>query len=90
MDVPTVTASMADWFTTDWTIKASYSLASIDTPPPPPTAPGELRENPDELYEESLEDLAIAKQASEEYEASGIDDTIPYNEYRARRLGTDS
>lgn len=37
--------------------------------------------------EELAEDLAIAKQALDEYAKSGIEGTVSYNEYRKRRLG---
>lgn len=44
----------------------------------------------DERDEEELaEDLAIAKQALDEYAKSGIEGTVSYNEYRKRRLGTE-
>jgi hypothetical protein len=36
------------------------------------------------------EDLALAEQALEEYEAEGIEGTVPYSEYRAKRLGAAS
>ena len=90
MGALTVTASMKDWHNSGWVISASHILAVLETPPPPPTALGELMERPDEVYHELLEDLALAKQASEEYKAKGVDNTIPYSEYRTQRLGTDS
>ena len=40
--------------------------------------------------EADREDLALAEQALQEYEAKGIEDTIPYSEYRAKRLGAAS
>ena len=33
------------------------------------------------------EDLAAAQEAMEEYEAKGIEGTIPYSQYRSKRLG---
>ena len=41
-----------------------------------------------ETHHELAEDLAIAEQALEEYDARGIEGTTSYNEYRAKRLGT--
>jgi hypothetical protein len=82
---------MADWFNSEWTIKASHVLAVVEIPPPPPAALGEFTENPDvEVSQEVIEDLATAEQALDDYATTGIGDTSPYSEYRARRLGTDS
>ena len=41
-------------------------------------------------YQESIEDLAVARQAVEEYEAKGIEGTIPYSQYRSKWLGPES
>ncbi len=38
--------------------------------------------------DELMEDLAAAQQAVEEYEARGIEGTIPYTQYRSQRIGT--
>ena len=55
-------------------------------------AENELQSNIDtrdpESHRELAEDLAVADQAVEEYEAQGVDGTTSYNEYRAKRLGT--
>ena len=40
--------------------------------------------------EADREDLALAEQALQEYETEGIEDTVPYDEYRKRRLGAES
>ena len=40
------------------------------------------------VHRELTEDLAVAEQALEEYEAQGIEGTTSYTEYRAKRLGT--
>ena len=40
--------------------------------------------------EESKEDLAAAQEAMEEYEAKGIEGTIPYSQYRSKWLGPES
>ena len=45
--------------------------------------------NPDDS-DELMEDLAAAQQAMEEYEAKGIEGTIPYSQYRSQRIGTKS
>ena len=90
MGATTATASMKDWHKSGWVITASHVLAVVEAPPPPATAPGELREVADEDYYETIEDLAVAKEALEEYEASGVVETTPYSEYRAQRLGSDS
>ena len=41
-------------------------------------------------HEEMKEDLALAQEAMEEYEAKGIEDTIPYSQYRSKWLGPES
>ena len=41
----------------------------------------------DQELQELLEDLATAEKVLEEYEATGIEGTISYREYRAKRLG---
>ena len=55
---------------------------------------GELVGEPQNLdpdgHEELAEDIALAREAAEEYEAKGLEDTIPYSEYRAKWLGTAS
>ena len=55
---------------------------------------GELDGEPQNLdpdgHEELAEDIALAREAAEEYEAKGLEDTIPYSEYRAKWLGTAS
>ena len=38
-------------------------------------------------YEELAEDMALAQEAVEEYETKGIEGTIPYSQYRSKRLG---
>lgn len=90
MGAPTATASMKDWHKSGWIITASHVLVVVEAPPPPPTAPGELREVSSKDYYEVIEDIVVAKEALEEYEASGVVGTAPYSEYRARRLGTES
>ena len=91
MGTLTASASMRDWHKSGWVIKASHILAGVETPPPPPTPPGELRESlDDEAYREEIEDIAAAKRALEDYEASGLGGTSSYSEYRAQRLGTES
>ena len=51
-------------------------------------------EEPDRVesdeYQELKEDLAAAQEAMEEYEAKGIEDTIPYSQYRSKWLGPES
>ena len=49
---------------------------------------GELVDS--DQYEELKEDLAAAQEAMEEYEAKGIKGTIPYSQYRSKRLGPQS
>ena len=53
-------------------------------------AENELRTEGDtkdsEAYPELINDLAIAKQVLEDYEARGIERTTLYSEYRAKRL----
>ncbi len=39
-------------------------------------------------YVEFIDDLAIAEQVLEDYEAHGIEGTTLYGEYRAKRLGS--
>lgn len=50
--------------------------SAIDAPPP--TASEDSQDS---------EDLVIAEEAEEEYNLRGIEGTIPYTEYRDRRLG---
>ena len=38
----------------------------------------------------SEEDLAAAQEIMEEYEAKGIEDTIPYSQFRSKWLGPES
>ena len=91
MGTLTATVSMRDWHESGWVITASHVLAFVESPPPPPTALGELRENlDDEDYQEEAEDIAAARQVLEEYEATGIGGTSSYSEYRSQRLGTES
>lgn len=90
MDTLTATASMRDWHRSGWVITASHVPAVVEAPPPPPTAPDELRQIAEGDYHEVTEDLAVARQALEDYDSSDIGDTTPYSEYRAQRLGTDS
>ena len=40
--------------------------------------------------QESKEDLAAAQEAMEEYEAKGIEATIPYSQFRSKWLGPES
>ena len=39
---------------------------------------------------EFLEDMAVAKEAEEEYDRQGLAGTTFYAEYRAKRLGSES
>ena len=41
-------------------------------------------------YQESIEDMAVARQAMEEYETKGIEGTIPYSQYRSKWLAPES
>ena len=43
---------------------------------------------PDSKHRQENEDLAIAEEAEKEYNLRGAKDTIPYTEYRDRRLGS--
>ena len=43
-----------------------------------------------EAYLELIDDLAIAEQMLEDYEAHGIERTTLYTEYRANRLGSNT
>ena len=43
-----------------------------------------------DVYQESKEDLAVARQAVKEYEAKGIEGTILYSQYRSKWLGPES
>ena len=49
------------------------------------------REESESLSAEELrEDHETAEKALERYEAAGIEGTIPYSEYRAKRLGSEA
>ena len=48
------------------------------------------KENKSEECLELLADIAVAKEAEEEYDRQGLEGTISYAEYRAKRLGSES
>ena len=70
------TANMGDWFNSGWVIEANHTLALVESPPPSPTAEGELLrdwsppsgslwedlEFGAETYQEFIEDLFVAQQ----------------------------
>ena len=101
----TATTSMKDWISSGWTITPGYILGLAGPPSLPPGATGDILSgwNPPadalrgefklvgaEDYRDHIEDLALAEQMLEEYETQGIEGTIPYSVYRARRLGPGS
>ena len=43
-----------------------------------------------DAYLDLIDDLALAEQVLEDYEAHGIERTTPYTEYRAKRLGSNT
>ena len=101
MSDQTSTTSMHDWMRSGWRIVPGDVLAESKalTPPAPlatrdifnerDTLEDRLQEQHDSMWDwELMEDLADAQQALEEYEAVGIEGTIPYSEYRAERLGS--
>ena len=93
MIAQTATTSMKDWINSGWIITSLHYLAGL--PPPPPAATGDLSGGLkltgfDTDWEEFIDDLTAAQLAAEQYEAKGIEHTIPYSEYRARRLRTGS
>ena len=49
-----------------------------------------VREWDDPAAEELAEDLTLAQQAVEEYETKDIEGTVPYSQYRSKRLGPES
>ncbi len=83
----TSSANMESWMSSQW-IFASEHIPEIVVPPPSPVLAEEIL-SPGE-YEELMEDLATARRLQGEYADTGVEDTISYNEYRARRLGTES
>ena len=54
--------------------------------------PGDVdREESESLSAQELrEDQETAEKALKRYEAAGIEGTIPYSEYRAKRLGSEA
>ena len=97
----TSTTSMEDWMRSGWMIFPSNVLAESEAlTPPAPLATKNISHEQDTLENvlqvqhdsigdwEFLEDLDEAQNALEEYEAVGIEGTIPYSEYRAKRLGS--
>ena len=102
MTALTATTSMENWVSSGWTITSGHILGVMESPPPP-TATGDILEEwgfpldavgggfelvGAETYDELIEDLILARQALEEYDARGIVGSTSYGEYRAKRLGT--
>ena len=93
---PTTSSSMKDWMP-GWSIAPCHVLAGYaELTSPSPVAAADISNEWDASQAESLwaqellEDHEAAEKALEQYEASGIEGTIPYSEYRARRLGSES
>ena len=101
----TATTSMRDWIDSGWTITSLHVLEIAGPQPSPPMANSELLKEWDpaadalrgefelmgpDAHWELIQDLAVAEQALEEYDVAGIEGTLPYSEYRARRLGPES
>ena len=92
----TTTSSMKDWMP-GWSIAPGHFLAGYaELTSPPPVAAADISNGWNALQAESLwaqeflEDQETAEKVLEEYEAAGIEGTIPYSEYRAKRLGAES
>ena len=93
------TTSTDSWSGTGWIISPGYGVNVVDVPPPQ-TADDRVAEPfPLEVlladglqvlgvdeYLELAEDLVVAQEAVEEYEANGIDGSVAYSEYRAQRV----
>ena len=60
------------------------------TPTDEPNSVRDWEEPAGEDADEKTMDLAMAQQAVEEYEAKGIEGTIPYSQYRSKWLGPES
>ena len=101
MSDQTSTTSMKSWMRSGWRILPGNVLAESEALiPPAPAATMDIfdeRDKSENLLQEKhdsncdwelLEDLADAQKALEEYESVGIEGTIPYSEYRAKRLGS--
>ena len=104
MTALTATTSMKDWISSGWTITPGHTLGLVP-PPLPPLAAGDILSgwNPPadalmggfklvvaEEHRDYVEDLVLSEQMTEKYEAQGIEGTISYSVYRARRLGPGS
>lgn len=100
----TATTNMHGWLSAGWTIVPGHVPGITIPQPTPPRSTAESLRDWGELetplggleiigsdeYEELLEDVALAQQAVEEYEAGGIVGTTPYSQYRSKRLGPES
>lgn len=104
MNAFTATASMQDWFNQGWVINATHVIVALESPPLPPAATTEqLREwnQPSaeiggdlegdlEFSSDILEEMAVAREVLANYETMGLDASVPYSKYRAKRLESDS
>lgn len=101
MSDSTSTTSMKDWVRSGWRVMPGNVPATSEAlTPSPPMANKDIfngRVPSDDLLQEEhdpicswelWEDLDEAQKAWGEYEATGIEGTIPYSEYRAKRLGS--
>lgn len=100
MYATSTTTSTDTWSRTGWVISPGYRV-NVGDVPPPQTADDLVAEpfplevllaDPLQVlgmdeYLELVEDLVVAQEAVEEYEAYGIDGSMAYREYRNQRFG---
>ena len=102
MNFYTIDTSTDTWVSSGWIIRPGYGTGDVDMPPPRAAEPNMYLPYSTELsvmeglrvmeiqeYLEFLEDLAIAEKVEEEYFSGGIEGTVPYGQYRNRRLGSE-
>ena len=100
MYATSTSTSIDTWSRTGWIISPGHRVNVVDVPPP--QTADDLVAEPFPLdvqladalqvlgmdeYLELVEDLVVAREAVNEYEANGIDGSIAYSEYRNQRFG---
>ena len=100
----TMTDTSTDtWADSGWVISPGHGLGVVDTPSPGPARDFVAEQSPaqdilgevlkalePEDFFEFVDDLIAAKKAEEEYKTNGIDGTVSYNEYRTKRIASES
>ena len=88
------------WTSSGWVIRPGHELSLFEASPfgdfvaEELSCPAQLNDillilDTEEQLEQ-LEDIKAAREAEDEYNLHGIEDTISYTDYRTRRLGTEA